>query len=179
MSQRASQYVYRGKKINLKLARIQLPDGRVIIREIIEHKNVVAVLPVLGADKIVLVKRFKPVVGEWILEIPSTTLEPGERPEQSAIRSLEETTGLRASRVLKVMEFYLAPDYSIGKVYLFFATDLKDVKLDTGSMEARNLVVLGLDEAINLVKEKEIRDSKTIIALLYYDALRRRGFNIA
>jgi len=77
------------------------------------------------------------------------------------------------------MEFYLAPDYNVGKVYLFFATDLKDVKLDTGSMEARNLVVLSLDEAINLVKEKEIRDSKTIIALLYYDALRRRGFSIA
>jgi len=168
MSQRATEYVYKGRKLNLALLRTQLPDGRIIIREVVEHKNIVSVLPVIDENKIVFIKQFRPALGEWSLEAPSTTLEPGERPEHSAVRVIEELIGLKPGRVVKVLEFYPLPDYSKGKVFLFVATDFKRIKLEELTRTKGNIIILNFKEAIDAINNRGIKDAKTIIAITYY-----------
>ena len=175
MSQRTAEYVYKGRKLNLALLRMQLPDGRIIIREVIEHKNIVSVLPIIDESKIVFIKQFRPVLGEWSLEIPSTTLEPGERPEHSAVRVIEELIGLKPGRVVKALEFYPLPDYSRGKVFLFIATDFKRIRLEELTRIKSNIIILNFKEAIDTINNRGIKDAKTIIAITYYYIFKHMG----
>lgn len=172
MSQQVTEYAYKGRKLNLILLRTQLPDGRIIIREVIEHKNIVSVLPIIDENKILFVKQFRPILNDWSLEIPSTTLEPGERPEHSAVRIIEELIGLKPGRVVKVLEFYPLLDYSRGKVFLFVATDFKRMKLDELTRTKSNIVILDFKEVINAISNRVIKDAATITAITYYYVLK-------
>lgn len=45
-------------------------------------------------DKILLDKEFRLAPGEWVINFPAGLIDPGETPEESAIRELREETGL-------------------------------------------------------------------------------------
>jgi len=57
-------------------------------------------------------------------EIPAGKLDPGEKPEDCAIRELEEETSFIAGRIEKVASFYTSPGFSGEMMHLFIATDL-------------------------------------------------------
>ena len=167
LADKRTEYIYKGKKINLRLARLKLPDGRSAFREVVEHRGSVAIIPILDGNKIVLLRQYRPVIGEWILEIPAGTIEPGERPHECALRELEEETGYRAGKITKVLEFYVSPGYTTEKIYLYKAENLQKLKPRPEPYEFLEVVEMSLEDAIEKVLNGDIRDAKTIIALLY------------
>jgi ADP-ribose pyrophosphatase len=46
-------------------------------------------------QRILLVRQYRPAVEAWTLELPAGTVDPGETPEQSIRRELEEEAGYR------------------------------------------------------------------------------------
>ena len=60
--------------------RINSPDG-------------IIVLAMTEKDEIVLVRQFRPALGQDTLEFPAGGIDQGETPEQAAIRELHEETG--------------------------------------------------------------------------------------
>ncbi len=167
LSDKKTEYIYKGKKINLRLARLKLPDGRSAFREVVEHRGSVAIIPLLDDGRIVLLRQYRPVIGEWILEIPAGTIEPGERPHECALRELEEETGYRAGKITKLLEFYVSPGYTTEKIYLYKAENLQKTKPRPEPYEFLEIVELTLSEALDKILNGDIRDAKTIIALLY------------
>src|SRR5262249_52627156 len=93
----AREIVFRAKKFQVALDTTPMPDGRVVPRHLILHPGAVAILPVLDADHVCLLRNFRPAAGEELWEIPAGTLEPGESPDAAAIRELAEETGYRAA----------------------------------------------------------------------------------
>src|SRR5438128_1640385 len=116
--------VHRGKKIVVALESGIGNDGQPIERDIILHPGAVAILPLVDAERVCLLRNRRPNVAATLIEIPAGTLEAGEAPEQAAPRELAEETGYRAGRLRKLTEFFPSPGVLAECTHLFVAEEL-------------------------------------------------------
>ncbi len=161
-----SQSIYSGKILSLRRDTIKIRDGKVAIREIVEHGGAVGIVPFTDEGKIILVKQFRKATNKELVEIPAGTLEIGEDPIDCASRELEEETGYVASEMRPIISFYLAPGYSTEIMHIFRANGLRKTRQKLEDDEALELIDVELDEAISMVRRNEIEDAKTITSLL-------------
>ena len=170
----SSSRIYDGRILNVRVDTVELPDGRVSTREVVEHRGAVAVVPILDTDRIVMVRQFRQPVGEVLLEIPAGTLAPGEDPDDCALRELAEETGYRAGELRKLFSSYLAPGYSSEMLHTYLATGLSKPVLskveateaNTDADEFVEIVVVRFSDAVGMISSGEIRDAKTICGVL-------------
>lgn len=65
--------------------------------------GVVMVIHDESGEKLLLNREFRLSVGNWVFNFPAGLMEPGETPEQTAIRELKEETGLDLIRITDVL----------------------------------------------------------------------------
>ena len=159
------QYIYKGKILNLRCDDAVLPDGKPCKREIVEHPGGAAILCVQDG-KVILVRQYRYAYGEELLEIPAGKLNRGEDPLAAAVREFEEETGLKAEKMTLLFTLYPSPGYCDEKIYIYEADEITAGAQHLDEDEFLSVVRLPVDEAIDMVKRGEIRDSKTIAALL-------------
>ena len=165
----ASRRIHEGRIVNLRDDTIERPDGQRSRREVVEHAPVVAIVPIDSAGQVVLVKQYRLPAGQALLEVPAGGIEPGETVEEAAQRELQEETGLRAGRLFRLGGFYVSPGYCDEFIHLLLALDLTPSPIDGDEDERITVVRLPLEEALRLVELEEIKDSKSIIGLLWAD----------
>jgi ADP-ribose pyrophosphatase len=144
-------------------------------REIVRHPGAVVVVAVKGtgaAAEVVLIRNFRISVEQRLWECCAGTLEPGEDPAVCAGRELIEETGYRAGRIIAIGWFYTTPGLTDEKMYAFVATDLTHVGQDLEDDETIEVECVSAAEAIRMVERGDIRDGKSIAALLMAE---RRG----
>jgi ADP-ribose pyrophosphatase len=166
------QVVFTGRKIKVAVETIIGGDGRPVACDVVLHPGAVAVLPLVDAGHVCLLKNHRFIPGEDLLEIPAGTLEPGEAPERAAPRELAEETGYRAGRWRKLAEFYPSPGVLSERTHLFLAEELTPgpMHLDPGEqLEPR---VVAWSDAVRWALDGTIRDAKTLVAILLWDRLR-------
>ncbi len=156
--------VYAGKVITLKTGTVQLDDGLVAEREVVDHPGGVGVLPVF-ADRAVLVRQFRIAVNAYVLEMPAGRLEPNDTPETRAREELIEEAGLVAGRLEKIAACYCSPGFTNELDHLFLAYDLEQVEARPELEERIELVEITADRAAVMLERFEICDAKTVIAL--------------
>ncbi|GIV19231.1 MAG: ADP-ribose pyrophosphatase [Armatimonadota bacterium] len=171
-----SERVYEGRVVNLRVDTVRLPNGKTSQREIVEHRGAVAIVPLLDKETVLMIRQFRLAVNEELLEVPAGTLEPDEPPEVCAARELEEETGYRAGALRQLFSQYLAPGYSQEILHVFLAQGLEKTVQRTEEDENVEVVPVPLSRAVDMVLSGEIRDAKTIAALLvtHYILLNRR-----
>ena len=157
--------IYDGRVVSLRVDEVALPSGRTGVREIVEHRGAVAVVPLAENGDVFLVRQFREAAGEELLEIPAGTLEPGEAVDDALDRELAEEIGLRGRRYDRLHAFYPAPGVLTEVVHLFLATELEPHRLDAEE-EDLTVIRLPMPEALAAVASGEIRDAKSIIGLL-------------
>jgi ADP-ribose pyrophosphatase len=163
---------YRGRKIQVALETTVTPDGHTVTRDIILHPGAVAILPMVGAEQVCLLRNRRPAVEATLWEIPAGTLEPGEAPEAAAVRELTEETGYRAGRWRKLSAFYPSPGCLSECTHLFLAEDLAPGAAQPEKDEELEPRVVAWPEALGWALDGTIRDAKTILALLLWERLR-------
>src|SRR5215470_973371 len=98
------KYQYRGRVLDLSLSRFNsLARGEVTL-EVVHHNGGAAAIPWFEDGTIALVRQWRYPMGRYSLEIAAGRIEPGDSPEQTAARELEEELGLRASNLRKLVE---------------------------------------------------------------------------
>jgi ADP-ribose pyrophosphatase len=169
----ARTVVYQGRKIQLAIDEEPGAGGRVVRRDVVIHPGAVAMLPVLDEDRVCLLRNRRPAVGETLWEIPAGTLEPGEAVEHAAERELAEETGYRAGRWRKLLEFYPSPGVLSEKTRLFAALELTAGQSRPEADEDLEPQVVRWEQALAWALDGTIRDAKTLIAVLYWQHLRK------
>jgi ADP-ribose pyrophosphatase len=163
----AKNYIYKGKILTVRKDDALTADGKPCIREIIEHSGGACVLYVEDG-KILLVRQYRYAYGESIYEIPAGKLDAGEDPSFAAARELEEEAGLKAKRLELLYTMYPTPGYTNEKIYIYRAYDCEKVTAHLDDGEFLDVEYVSLDKAKEMLKNGEIKDGKTIIALQAY-----------
>jgi ADP-ribose pyrophosphatase len=166
------ELIHSGKKIQVYLDTSTGPDGTIVRRDIIQHPGAVAILPLVDAEHVCMVRNKRPNVGLTLLEIPAGTLEPGEPPASAAIRELQEETGYCASGWRKLAEFYPSPGVLSECTHLFVASELTAGQMHLEKDEELVPEIVPWRQAVDLALNGTIRDAKTLIALLLWDRIR-------
>jgi ADP-ribose pyrophosphatase len=168
------QIVHRGRKIQVALETTLLENGETIQRDVILHPGAVAILPLVDAEHVCLIRNQRPIVGQTLLEIPAGTLEAQEPPDTAAVRELAEETGYRAGRWRKLMEFFPSPGVLNERTYVYLAQDLTPGRQQLEKDEDIKPRIVAWQEAVNWILDGTIQDAKTLLAILLWDRLRIR-----
>ncbi|MBI5240333.1 MAG: NUDIX hydrolase [Elusimicrobia bacterium] len=157
---------YQGRAVAFHVDTVRLPNGRTATREYLHHHGAVGVLPFLDKDTVVLVRQYRYPVGEVTLEMPAGKLDAGEKHIICIKRELREETGYTAKRIKHLLDFWPTCAFSDECIRLYIATGLKPGKVSPDHDEFIEAVAIKYKDALDLVWEGHIKDSKTVIALL-------------
>jgi ADP-ribose pyrophosphatase len=161
-----------GRKFRVERRIQTTPDGQAHEREIVVHPGAVTILPILPDGRVCLIRNYRVAVEQTLIELPAGTLDANEDPAAAAHRELIEETGYQAGRLERLCEFYMSPGILNERMIVFAALDLQPGKPALEPGEEIETYLVSWDEALRLIAAGEIRDSKTIAALLYYDRFR-------
>ena len=100
------------------------PDGFEIRRSIVHHRGSAVMMPVDEKKNILLIRQFRLPAQKCLWELPAGTIDPGEKPLQTARRELVEETGYRAKKWQKLAEFYPSVGFLTEKMTIYLATGL-------------------------------------------------------
>jgi ADP-ribose pyrophosphatase len=164
--------VYTGKVVHLDVDTVRFPDGSVGELEMFRHPGASAVVPFLsdpaGDDpEVLLIKQYRYAADGYLLEVPAGRLDEGEDPAACARRELEEETGCTAERVEQLTTIYSTPGFVDEQIHLFMAVGLTMGEHSREKDEFLEVVTMALSEALARIERGEIRDGKTIVALLF------------
>ena len=167
--------VHEGHAIRVVVGEFETPDGETVTRDLVRHPGAVSVVPVDG-DEVVLVRQYRPAVEDDVLEIPAGKRDvPGEPPEVTAIRELEEEVGFTTDSVVPLARFFNSVGFSDEYSHVFLATDLRPVALDRQGPEEQHMTLhrRPLAEAVEMCLDGWITDAKSVAGILA--AARRLG----
>lgn len=157
---------YDGNLFKVRVDTVEREDGVHLVREVVEHKDVVAIVPMDSKGDVLLVRQHRTPVGRQILEIPAGGVENGESHAEAAQRELQEEAGVQAARLKRLSGFYVSPGYCSEFVHLYLATGLSTRTVRCDEDESIEIVRLPLAEAGALALSGAIEDGKSIVGLL-------------
>ena len=159
--------IFKGRVVDLNVHDVELPNGQTSKREIITHPGAVAVIALTKEGKLLLVRQFRKPLEQSIVEIPAGKLEKDEDPLECAKRELEEETGYKPLELTYVTSFYTSPGFANEIIHIYFTDKLEKGRASLDEDEFVSVEEVTIDHAIQLQKEKQIYDAKTVYALQY------------
>ena len=156
---------YRGRVFDVFQVDVRLPNGNERAYDLVVHPGAVVILPI-DQGEVLFVRQERLGAGGMVLELPAGVLNKGEQPDDSARRELREETGMNARSWRKTGEFYIAPGYCSEYQHIYLAEDLFDSPLDPDADEFIELVRVPVEEAYQMAYRGEIRDGKSLAAML-------------
>ena len=149
-----SEYLYRGKILNVRLDQVRLTDdrkSRIVEREIVEHHGAVAIVALDARERVLLVRQFRSAAQREMLEVPAGTLEIGEDPALCAVRELKEETGYSARNWETIGKLYPSPGYATEQMWIYLARDLTASTAAPEDDESLQLEILPFVDAVEKI----------------------------
>lgn len=162
----SGETVFDGKIMHVRRDIVELSDGSEAFREVVDHSGGVCVLALDDENRVLTVRQFRYPFERVLQEIPAGKLERGEDPDAAAARELREETGAVAGRMERLGEIYPTPAYCGEIIRMYLARDLVFGENDLDEGEFLDVERVPFDELVQKVLEGEIRDAKTVAAVL-------------
>ena len=168
----SSEKVFEGRIIKVKVDRVEMPDGSVATRELVEHPGGVGIVAITDKDEIILVEQYRKPLDKVIYEIPAGKLDPGEHHRTCGIRELGEETGLSA-KVFDYMGFiYPSPGFTDEVTHVYLAKELTQGETHPDDDEFLDVKKVPFNTALKMVMDGEINDAKSVFGILKYNMMR-------
>jgi ADP-ribose pyrophosphatase len=163
------QVIFTGRQVRLEVQHLVDDENQRITREVCVHPAAAVVLPFLDDRTIIMVRNRRYALGQVLLELPAGSLQKGESPMNAAGRELLEETGYLARRMRPIVNFYSSPGILTERMYAFAAYDLMKQHQALEPGEELEPVSVSLQDAMELVRDGQITDAKTILTLLFHE----------
>lgn len=170
-----TERLYEGRILNLRKDIVELENGKLADREIVEHNGGVCVVAVDENDMVYFVRQYRYAVGQLLLELPAGKLEKGEDPAACGRRELEEECGLAADQFELLATLFPTCAYDTETIYVYYARGLHPVRQHLDADEFLTVERHSLKDALELVLEGKVPDAKTQVGILKYQFLRSAG----
>lgn len=159
--------IFNGKIFSVRTDRIRYADGTTQSLDIVGHAGSTCILALPEPDKLVLVRQYRHPARAKLWEIPAGLIEPGEDPADGARRELREETGYAAASIREIVTAYATPGFCDEVLHLFLAEGLAAGTARLDADERIEVRVVDLDAAWELYESGELRDAKTLLALMW------------
>lgn len=115
-----------GQIVRVRRDRVQMPDGQLVGREVVEHPGAVGVVALDDVGQVLLIRQYRHPVGRLLWEIPAGLRDvAGEPLLETARRELLEEAGYQAARWQVLTDYYTSPGISSERLRIFLARDLE------------------------------------------------------
>ncbi len=161
-----TQEIYNGRIFRVRIDTLAL-DGKQQRIELVEHPGSFAVAALPTPGSIVLITQYRHAAGQELWEIPAGTAQVNEACEQGARRELAEETGYTADTLELLCDVYPTPGYCTERVRIYAARGLHSGPQALEEDERIDVREVSFEEARRLQASGEIRDMKTMLALLW------------
>lgn len=161
--------IYKSDWINVYADKVETPEGEIIedYHQIdFPRKSVVVV--VSKNNKICMIKSYRYTLDEICTELPAGFIDYGETPENAAIREVKEETGLDIENPEFLFKFYPSNGISNQLLHVYTAKTESEIELDNNHEGIQEVFWMNKNEISNLIKNNQIEDGISLLALLRY-----------
>ena len=142
--------VYQGTIVDVYKDYMEFSNGNHEVWDYIHHKGAAAVIPVMDDGRLLMVRQYRNALDRFTLELPAGGLDQADEPGRDcSARELEEETGYRSDDL---------------------ARNLIRTHQHLDENEFVNIEAHTVEELKQMIFEGKIEDSKTVAAILAYDA---------
>lgn len=165
-----SHLVFDTKYFKVRKDLVELPSKETLEWFYWDSNDSVMVLGMTKDRKLVMVRHYKYLVGDDVLEFPAGGLNKGEGIEAGAKREFEEETGYTCNNLVKLGSFYETYSQLNRQIHIFFSNDLKKSRqnLDQGEkgFEDMKVELVMFDKAVQLALDNKIVAMGCSLAIL-------------
>lgn len=166
-TQISSETVFQGHLLHVKRDQVRLPNGNETGREYVVHPGAVLIIPILDDGRLVMERQFRYPLRDAFIEFPAGKIDPNEDVLATGQRELLEETGYRAREWIYLAALHPCIGYSNEIIHIYLARGLTQGEHSRDEDETLEVFPLALDEALEKVRQGEITDGKTMIALFW------------
>lgn len=169
---------YDSKIVALYKDYLETPDGNIVCYDYIKHKSGggAGILLVDDKEYTYLVKQYRNSIDKVNVEIPAGGYSfVGESGESCALREAEEETGYIPQKIYHVSNIVSAIGTFDERTDVYIGTKLKKGKVKFDQDEYIDLLYVPMNEAVEMVYQGKIIDSKSIVAILAYQDMKQKG----
>lgn len=172
-----SERVFDGRIVKVDLDTVRAPDGSEMLLEMVRHRGASAIVPLLSDPdaedpSILLIRQYRYATNGTIWEIPAGVLDPGEEPIDCARRELLEEVGAEAKNIEHLTTIYTTPGFTDEQIHIFLATGLTIGDTAHELDEFIEVEARPISKILEMIRDGELIDSKSIAALLYVAGFR-------
>jgi len=163
----STETVYRGNLLQVRRDTVCLHNGHETAREYIVHPGAVLVVPILGDGRLVFERQYRYPLRRSFIELPAGKIDPTEELLATGQRELLEETGYTACHWQYLTALHPCIGYSDEIIHIYLATGLQAGQKHLDDDEPLEVFTMTLDEAMQALRNGEITDGKTMVALFW------------
>lgn len=167
----ARETAYHGPIFDVQKLQIKTPDGLSIERDLIDHGPAVVLLALTPDHQSALIAReYRVGVNREAIALPAGLINPGETPEEAAVRELAEETGYVAQSVRHLLTI-TASEGMTNELQHCFVVTIDPARTTATHFDADEFVttkVVPLTEIVTAIKTGQITSAQTIATVMTY-----------
>ncbi len=150
--------------------------GKTVTVKRVRNRDAVSILPLLGKDKIIMERQYRPVVKKWMYELPAGHIEKGEDKVRAVGRELREETGYEASSIKFMFNAHTDTAVELQMLY-FYLVSCKPKRGRTKFDEDENIhtVVVPIKRVVEMIRQNKIQDQTSLASLTHFLYFYKKG----